>query len=151
MIILNEKSFSIERIYIYGLSMKKENSATFTRVELEFMQILWKNDDISAEDVRSHLKEQGRTLTDGSVRKILQILVNKGHLARNKKGRKYMYKVTTSDVQAEKRIVGDMLDRAFQGNVPSLVAALLETKNVSRKDLEEIRRLISKYENEGTV
>jgi len=43
----------------------------------------------------------------------------------------------------------DLLKRAFDGSVALLVASLLDTREVRKGDIEEIRRLIAEHEREG--
>jgi len=42
----------------------------------------------------------------------------------------------------KRRATRDLLERVFGGDVRSLVAHLLQNEEVSRKELDEIRRLI---------
>ena len=58
--------------------MARLTSPTFTQVELEFMHVIWTLGEVSTEDVQNTLHEQGRDLSDGSIRKILSILLRKG-------------------------------------------------------------------------
>ena len=45
-------------------------------------------------------------------------------------------------------MVKDLVDRAFDGSAPLMVAALVNSKNVGRKELAEIQRLINLRERE---
>ena len=69
--------------------MSNKEFTTFTRVELEFMQIIWELEEATTEDIRIRLEKSGRNLTDGGIRTILSVLMRKGHLRRNKRGRSY--------------------------------------------------------------
>ncbi len=68
--------------------MARRKSRTLTEVELEFMKILWEDGESSTDGVMNALHEQGRFIADGSVRKILKILVAKGYAVRRPEGRK---------------------------------------------------------------
>ncbi len=71
--------------------MARRKSRTLTEVELEFMQIVWEAGDVTPDNVLEQLRRQGRDLADGSVRKILSILVTKGYLSRRPEGRQEMW------------------------------------------------------------
>ena len=71
--------------------MPRRKSRTLTEVELEFMQILWGAGELTTEEVQSALRDQRRKLSDGSIRKMLSILVEKGYLSRRREGRGYLY------------------------------------------------------------
>jgi predicted transcriptional regulator len=43
-------------------------------------------------------------------------------------------------------LVGDLLDRVFDGSSGKLLMRALAAKKASRKDLEEIRRMLDEYE-----
>lgn len=127
----------------------RQSSRTFTEVELEFMQVLWSRGDVTTEDVQSALRKQGRELSDGSIRKILSILKRKGHITRRKEGRGFVYSATVPKAQADKSMVMDLVERAFGGSAALMVASLLDSRAVRRKDVAEIKRLISEAEKEG--
>ena len=130
--------------------MAGRRSSTFTEVELEFMQVLWAKGEVTTEEVQDALAEQGRPLSDGSVRKILSILVEKGYATRKPKGgRAFLYKAKVPAGQANRKMVLDLLDRAFGGSAALMVASLLDARSVRKKDLAAIKRLIAEREEEG--
>ncbi|MBN1294422.1 MAG: BlaI/MecI/CopY family transcriptional regulator, partial [Candidatus Latescibacteria bacterium] len=129
-----------------GDAMPGRKSPTFTEVELEFMHIIWDNESVSTEDMQRTLHEQGRDLSDGAIRKILSILLEKGHLTREKSGRSFIYRATVPREQADRNMVKDLLSRAFSGSVTRMVATLLNSRDISDNDIREIKRLIEKRE-----
>ncbi len=129
--------------------MSNRKSSTFTEVELEFMQILWDQDEMNTDDIQKMLNDQDRNLTDGSIRKVLSILMEKGHIERRREGRSFFYKVKTVKEHAKRNIVSDMLKRAFSGSASSLVAALLDSNEVDDEDIEKIKVMIEKREQEA--
>ncbi len=128
--------------------MGRRKSATFTEVELEFMQVVWAAGEVSTDHVLEVLKGRGRNLSDGSIRKVLSILVDKGHLTRRRDGRAFLYKPTAHKGQADRKMVQDLLKRAFDGSASLMVAALFDSKDINERDLKEIKRLIAKHEKE---
>lgn len=145
--------------------MGRRKSATFTEVELEFMQVIWAAGDagsresgggvsgggggeVSTEHVQEVLKERGRNLTDGSIRKILSILMDKGHLTRRREGRAFLYKPKVRQGQSHRTMVQDLVKRAFGGSAGLMVAALFDGNALNKRDLKEIKRLIAEQEQE---
>ncbi len=126
--------------------MPRRKSRTLTEVELEFMQVVWDLGEATTEDVLRALQKQGRDLADGSVRKVLGILVTKGYLSRRPDGRGFRYKPEVPRDRANKKLLADLMGRAFQGSAALMVAALLDSKNVTKRELAEIRRLIAERE-----
>lgn len=125
--------------------MARRKSPTFTEVELEFMQIIWEKGEVSTENLQAALKDQGRDLSDGSIRKILTILLAKGHLNRRRESRSFYYQPKIDKKNASVMMVADLLKRAFFGSATQLFTALLETKSVTDKDIAEIKKLIDSH------
>ena len=122
---------------------------TFTEVELEFMHVIWEAGEVGTEDVQKALRGIGRPLSDGSVRKILSILLEKGHLTRRKVSHRFLYKATIPQEKAGINMVQDLLQRGFQGSPSLMMSALLESRTVSKRDLKRIQKLIAEYEEKG--
>ena len=128
--------------------MGRRKSSTFTEVELEFMQVIWAAGDVTTDHVLEVLKGRGRNLSDGSIRKILSILVRKGHLTRRREGRAFLYKPKVHKGQAHRKMVQDLVKRAFDGSAALMVAALFDSNTLNDRDLKDIKRLIAKHEKE---
>jgi len=128
--------------------MPRRKSPTFTEVELEFMQIIWSMGEVTTEDMQNALHEKGRDLSDGSIRKILSILLEKGHLERKRNGRSFVYRAIVQKKQAHKRILQDILNRAFGGSISIMVAALFDSRDITKNDIETIKKLIDDHESE---
>ena len=126
--------------------MARRKSRTLTDVELEFMQVVWSHESVTTEDMLDALRQQGRDLTDGSVRKILSILVEKGYLSREQDGRGFRYSPEVPRDRATRRMVSDLLDRAFEGSAALMVASLLDGRKVTGRDLAAIKKLIADRE-----
>ena len=124
----------------------RRKSRTLTEVELEFMHILWREGEATPTDVMRHLEESGRPLSDGSVRKMLSILVAKGHAQRRQAGRAFLYRATASQQRTQAVLTGDLLSRAFGGSPALLVASLLENRRINSKELARIRELIEQHD-----
>ena len=119
-----------------------------TNGELALLDQLWKLGEACPEDVQNSLKETGKDVTGGTVRKMLLILVKKGHAVRVKKGRKYYYQAAKKQETTRKALLKDLLNRAFDGSPSLMVASLFEDRSVPVDDFEEIKRLIDDYNKE---
>ena len=126
--------------------MPRRKSRTLTEVELEFMQVVWELGEVTTEDVLQHLGSQGRSLSDGSVRKILSILVAKGYLSRRQDGRAFRYWAEVPKGRAHGNMLLDLVNRAFGGSPTLMIAALLDSPKVRRGDLKKIKQLIAERE-----
>ncbi len=127
-------------------TMARRSSKTLTEVELEFMQIIWKHGEVSTEDIRNSLARKERILSDGAIRRVLAILMDKGYLERRRMGIGFYYSAKVKKKIAFKQIFQDLLNRAFDGSGSLMVAALLDSLDVKNGEIEEIRRLIEEKE-----
>jgi len=127
--------------------MARRRSNTLTEVELEFMRVVWAQGEVGTDDVDHALREKGRDLADGSIRKILSILRKKGYVTRRRKGRGFLYRARVAEGQAGRGMVSDLLGRMFGGSASLLVASLLDSKSITRDELAEIKQLIAKRES----
>ncbi|MCH8121289.1 MAG: BlaI/MecI/CopY family transcriptional regulator [Planctomycetes bacterium] len=129
--------------------MARRKASTYTEVELEFMHVVWESGEVGTEEVQRVLRRSGRGLSDGSVRKVLSILVRKGHLTRRKTGRSFLYKAKIPQKKANIKMVQDLLKRGFRGSPSLMMAALLESRTVNKRDMKRIQQLIAKYERQS--
>ena len=126
--------------------MARRKATTLTEVELEFMQVVWEKGEVTTADVQEALRRQARNLSDGSVRKVLSILIRKGHLTRRRQGRAFVYKAAVPQGPAKRKMVQDFVKRAFQGSSASMLATVLEGDEMNETELEQIKRLTADYE-----
>jgi BlaI family penicillinase repressor len=125
---------------------KEKQQATPTELELAIMQVLWELLAGTVEDVRSALQEKGRPLAPSSIRTMLAILQEKQYVTREPLRRGYLYRPLVSAEKARKRILRDIVKRAFAGSAAALVSALMRTDLVSEKELVRIKALIKEQE-----
>ena len=124
----------------------KEKKDTLTELELAIMQVLWELGEGTVEDVRSALGRRGRPLAPSSIRTMLAILQEKQYVARRPLNRGFLYRPLISAEKARKRILRDIVQRAFEGSASALVAALMGTNMVSEKERARIKGLIEEQE-----
>jgi predicted transcriptional regulator len=68
---------------------------------------------------------------------------------RDTQGKAHIYRPAQSQQQTQKRLVSDLLDKAFRGSALKLVQHVLETKPATAEELAEIRRMINEAEAKG--
>ena len=121
--------------------VKKENKL-LTETELELMNILWELEEGTVTDVLKQLPEE-RILAYTSVSTILRILEKKQILVSRKNGKSHIYTPLLQKYEYETKSVDHILHNVFSDTPASLVKTLVESKNVSMKDLEAIKKVIT--------
>jgi len=78
--------------------------------------------------------------------KLMQIMAGKGLLRRDGSCHRHVYESAVSQEKAQKRLVGDMIEKVFAGSAEKLVMRALSAKKVSAKELSRIRKMLDKFE-----
>jgi BlaI family penicillinase repressor len=116
-----------------------------TDAELAILRVLWAQGPSTVRQVLDTLAEE-RRMGYTTVLKLLQIMTEKGLVARDESDRTHVYEARYGEADTQRQLVDDLLDRAFGGSAMQLVMSALSSRKTSRKDLAEIRRLIEERE-----
>ena len=123
----------------------QKSEGKLTDAELEIMHVVWELDGGTVRQVYEILNQQ-RPLAYTTVMTMMNILEEKGHLTRRKEGRAYRYQPVRPKSQVISGMVDDFVGRVFEGSAAPLVVSLVKDKKISKKDLDEIARMIKETE-----
>lgn len=118
-----------------------------TAGELEVLKVFWDRGPSTVREVMDVLND-ARPRAYTSVMSLLNVMTDKGLLVRQARGRAFVYKPRTDRGQTLRRLVGDLVGRAFEGSTSQLVAHLLDQTRPTAAELEEIRRAIEQYQQQ---
>jgi predicted transcriptional regulator len=121
--------------------MSKSRTPRPTDAELEILRVLWGLGPSTVREVHQALSPRKRTSYNTTL-KLLQIMNHKGIVTRRESRRPQVYRPAVSERRMQRRLLRDLLERAFGGSAGKLVAALTET-DISDEELAEIRRLLA--------
>ena len=127
--------------------MAKQHQPRPTEAELEILRALWRRGPSTVRDVHGEIGERTGYTT---VLKLMQIMTDKGLVARDDERRTHVYRAAQPEAQTLKRIAGDLLDRAFGGSARKLVAAALSSKRATPEELDEIRKLLDEMKGDAS-
>ena len=98
--------------------------------------------------VREVQEELGKSRPTGytTVLKFLQIMTEKGLVARDESHFAHIYRARVSEEEIKGRLVRDVLERAFGGSAYKLVMQTLTAKEASAEELASIRELLDQLE-----
>ena len=120
-----------------------------TASELEILRVLWTRGPSTVREVHEAIREQ-KSLGYTTVLKLLQIMTAKGTVRRNEDQRAHVYQACQPATETKRQLVGDVLQRVFGGSASELMIHALEGRRTSKKELEELRRLLDEYEGSTT-
>lgn len=116
------------------------NDIYFPPRELAVMSVLWRLGSASVAEVRDALEED---LAYTSVLSALQILEDKGYVRHEAEGRAYRYFPTVEAERAGGSALARIRDSIFHGSAERMFAQLVSDKKIGRKELEQMRKLLS--------
>ncbi|MHC4181120.1 MAG: BlaI/MecI/CopY family transcriptional regulator [Planctomycetota bacterium] len=114
-----------------------------TELELEILKILWRKGPLSGREVRDALAPR-RDLAYTSVMTIMKIMAKKKYLRRKKSGGSFIYHPTVAQRAVSQRMLGDLVDRVFDGSATAVMVSLLENADLHERELKELRQLINR-------
>lgn len=116
-----------------------------TEKELEILRIVWEKGAISVKDVHELMggdESNGYT----TILKLMQIMHEKGHLARQKSGKLHLYKAVASQENTQQVLLDKMIDTVFRGSAAELVLSALGNRKSSKVELKAIREYLDQLE-----
>jgi len=125
--------------------MARPASSRPTDAELAILRVLWERGPSTVRDVYEALK-RSRDAGYTSVLKVMQIMHDKGLVARDEAKRSHVYRAAVPREHTQRQIVGDLLERVFGGSARALVLQALSAKRAGRAELAEIRKLLDEFE-----
>ena len=125
--------------------MSQDTPQKPTASELEILRVLWARGPSTVREVYAALSEQ-KSLGYTTVLKLLQIMTAKGTVRRNEEQRAHVYQACQPAEETKRQLVGDVLHRVFEGSASELMIHALEGRRTSKKELDELRRLLDEYE-----
>ena len=122
------------------------NQNELTRGEEEIMHILWRLGKGTIGDVIELMEEPKPKYT--TVATFFKILENKGFIAREARGRGFLYTPTVEREEYAKSIAKNMLHSYFDGSVSNMVSFFSKHENLSVQELDQIYEIIEKIKKQ---
>jgi predicted transcriptional regulator len=116
-----------------------------TDAELAILRVLWQRGPSTVKEVHRQLEARKRTGYT-TVLKFMQIMVEKGLVTRDETPFAHVYQAKIPQEQAERTLVADLLERAFEGSTSRLVLRALAAKKATPEELSEIRKILRRHE-----
>lgn len=116
-----------------------------TPAELEILRVLWRRGPSTVREVLEEIEAQ-RSVGYTTVLKLLQIMTDKGLVTRDTAARSHVYTAAVAEAATQRRLVSDLLDRAFGGSARDLILQALSDRPAEPEELDAIRRLLDDLE-----
>ncbi len=119
-----------------------------TKSELEILQVLWASGPSTARFVNDELNRQTRKVIYMSTLKLMQIMVEKGMLAKDESQMRHIYSAVAEEGKTKGLLLDKAIDTIFNGSAANLMMQLLGNKQLSQKEMDEFQTLIKKLDGQ---
>lgn len=115
--------------------------------EFEVLEALWQESPAAAADVFDRLKKR-KGWSAQTVKTLLSRLVEKGAVAHEPDGRRYLYRPLISKADYAGDAAATIVDRLFGGRAAPLVAHLADSGKLTEKDIGELEAIVKELKHE---
>lgn len=119
-----------------------------TDAELAILRVLWTRGASTVREVHDDMASAARSVAYTTTLKTLQIMTEKGLTVREDHRGQHRYRPRHAEEETQRRLVSDLLDRAFGGSTSKLVVQALASRRASPEELREIRRLLAAHKGD---
>lgn len=119
--------------------------------EWEVMRIVWAHHPITAADIIAKLTAADPTWHPKTARTLLARLVEKKALDYEERGRVYVYEPRVSVEESVAAASGSFVERVFGGSLKPMLVHFIEQRQLTRKDLDELRMLLDAPRDEPSA
>jgi predicted transcriptional regulator len=124
---------------------RKKGSHSLTPLELQIMQVLWREGPSNVQHVQKNLSAD-TDLAYTTVQTMLNVLHRKGRVRRTLEGRAFAYRAAASKETVMGQAVRDLVERMFGGSSEELVMSLIKNRQVDPERIAELGRMIAAEE-----
>src|SRR5215211_2843002 len=128
--------------------MAKLTNIDLTRRESQIMEILYRRRRATVEEIRTELPDAP---SPSSVRKLLEIMIDRGLLAREYEGPRFMYFPAAKPEDASRSALQQLVRTFFNDSPGSAIAALLDMTSapLSPAEHRRLRSLLDRAREQG--
>ena len=127
--------------------MENEKTPIPTEVELAILNVLWEAGPSTVREVHN-IVSRARNTGYTTVLKMLQIMTQKKLVKRDESNHAHVYIPNCSKQKTQKRLVDDLLKKAFGGSSVQLVSTLFDSDKLSKSEFEKLRNEILAVQKE---
>jgi BlaI family transcriptional regulator, penicillinase repressor len=125
--------------------MARPTATRPTDVELQILGILWELGPSPVRDIHQRLEAEKGTNYSTTV-KMLVVMLDKGLVKRDERAQPHVYRPTLSRKNAGQKMLGELIDKVYEGSTISLVLQALSSTQATKGELDSVRRLLDEME-----
>ena len=113
-------------------------------LQLAILRILWDRPSTSVAEVHRGLEDRGLALT--TIATMLRKMEEKALVAHEERGRQFLYRAKVDPQLVQRNLVGDLVERLFDGDPLALVNHLLRAGEIELGELDDLRKQVAEAE-----
>jgi len=117
-------------------------------LQLRILQLLWQRGEMASAGVHAALQSE-RSLAPTTVATMLAKMEARGLIAHREQGRAFIYRAAVDAGEVTRGLGDYFVQRLFAGSVAGAVIHLLRTREVSRRELDQLEKLIKEEKRRG--
>lgn len=119
-----------------------------SRGETEILKALWKLDKGSVGEIHSWISENEKEMDYSTVQTYVRRLEAKGYLTAQRIGRNKIYRAAVRRAQVVGEALDEFLDRLFDGQLLPMVRQLVDSRDVSPQEIQDLMSLVKQLQRE---
>ena len=118
-----------------------ERVPRISEAEWQVMKVIWSRPPSSAQEIIEALADSSEW-SAATIKTLLNRLVKKKALTFVKEGKSYRYAARASEEEFQQAESENFLQRVFDGALTPMIAHFVNTRKLSTKEVEELKRLL---------
>jgi predicted transcriptional regulator len=110
-------------------------------LQLRILQALWERGECTVAEVHAALQTE-RKLAHTTISTMLRKMEARGLVAHREEGRAFLYRAAVAAEEVTRGVGRHFVERLFEGSMANAVSHLLQTREVSREELDQIEEFI---------
>ena len=125
--------------------MPRPASAQPTEVEMQILRILWELGPSPVREIHRRLNAAKGTNYSTTV-KMLAVMLQKRLVKRDEDAQPHVYRPVHTRAKTGKRMLDDLIEKVYEGSAMSLVLQALSSGKATKKELDQVRRMLDQME-----
>jgi BlaI family penicillinase repressor len=117
-------------------------------LQLLIMRCLWQRGEATVAQVHETLRP-ARRLALTTVATMLRKMEDKGLVRHRLEGRQFVYKPIVAEQDVRSSMIGDLIQRLFDGDAKALLNHLLKEGEIDANELEDLEAMVAARQHKG--
>ncbi len=124
----------------------KKSLTPLGETEMEVLHHVWELGEATVKEVRKRILED-REVAYTTIMTVMKNLADKGYLKYRKDGVTYVYSSAQDPESVRPNLIKNLVKKVFKGSPKQLVQTLVNSENLTEKELVEIKNIIDQMED----